>query len=278
MAVLVTRAGRFVKQAAGFRAFVPAPLPSDPPVGFDASTSALLSRADQAIGRLDGAISTLPDPDLFVAMYVRREAVLSSQIEGTQSSLDDVLFLDGNGRIGRLLITFLLHQRGVLHRPLLYPSHFLKGHRTEYYDRLTAVRTESDWEGWLGFFLRGIAETAEEATATACAIVRMHGEHRTLVQEHGLGLNALRLLDALFRVPLVNARWVEDRLEIAYATATKLFGRFQEIGLVEETTGGKRFRRFRYTPYLLLFEDDASLLPAERDHEVPIQATESAAS
>jgi Fic family protein len=384
-----------VKQAAGFRAFIPALLPPDPPVVFDASTSALLSRADQAVGRLDGAIYTLPDPDLFVAMYVRREAVLSSQIEGTQSSLDDVLtfeldprgqelprdveevvnyvratnyglarletlplslrlireihgvllrdvrgaekqpgefrtsqnwigagnvplaratfvpppvsemwqaldnferflndaslpvlvhcalahaqfetihpFLDGNGRVGRLLITFLLHQRGVLHRPLLYPSYFLKGHRTEYYDCLTAVRTEGGWEGWLGFFLRGIAETAEEATDTARAIVRLHGEHRTLIQEHGLGLNALRLLDALFRVPLVNARWVEDRLEIAYATATKLLGRFQEIGLVEETTGGRRFRRFRYTPYLLLFEDDESLL----NHEVPLQTTAS---
>ena len=88
---VVPRAGRFVKQPRGYRAFIPAPLPPDPPVVLDAPLVALLSRADQAVGRLDGVIHTLPDPDLFVAMYVRREAVLSSQIEGTQSSLDDVL-------------------------------------------------------------------------------------------------------------------------------------------------------------------------------------------
>src|SRR5438132_10583384 len=91
MAALNSRAGRFVKQPAGFMAFVPAPLPPEPPVEFDGQMMALLSRADQAIGRLDGIAETLPNPDLFVAMYVRREAVLSSQIEGTQSSLDDVL-------------------------------------------------------------------------------------------------------------------------------------------------------------------------------------------
>lgn len=395
MAALVTRAGRFVKQPTGYRAFLPAPLPPDPPVTLEGQTNALLSRADQAVGRLDGAIFTLPDPDLFVAMYVRREAVLSSQIEGTQSSLDDVLtfeldprghelprdveevvnyvqatnyglerletlpfslrlireihgvllrnvrgaekqpgefrtsqnwigagnvpltratfvpppvgemwqaldnferflneetslpvlvhcalahaqfetihpFLDGNGRVGRLLITFLLYQRGVLHGPLLYPSYFLKDHRTEYYDRLMAIRTRGDWEGWLRFFLRGIAETAEEATETARAIVRMREEHRTLVQEQGLGLNGLRLLDALYRVPLVNVAWVRDRFGVSYVTAGRLLTRFQEIGLVDETTGGKRFRRFRYTPYLLLFED----AEIEIDADDPVQTTE----
>jgi Fic family protein len=266
----ISRAGRFVKQPTGYRAFIPANLPPDPPVNLDASLGTALSRADQAIGRLDGAIYTLPDADLFVAMYVRQEAVLSSQIEGTQSSLDDVLafeldphsremprditevvnyvramnygldrlttlplslrlireihdilltdvrgthkqpgefrssqnwigagnvplenavfvppppaemqsslsnlerflhdetslpvlihsgvahvqfetihpFLDGNGRIGRLLITFLLVHRGVLHQPLLYLSSFLKRNRTEYYDRLTAIREQGNW-------------------------------------------------------------------------------------------------------------------------------------
>jgi Fic family protein len=94
MASDITRAGRFVKQPTGYRAFIPAPLPPDPPLLLDVSLIALLSRADQAVGRLDGVIHTLPDADLFVAMYVRQEAVLSSQIEGTQSSLDDVLVFE----------------------------------------------------------------------------------------------------------------------------------------------------------------------------------------
>lgn len=102
MAALVTRAGRFVRQPTGYRAFLPAPLPPDPPVMLNGPISALLSRADQAVGRLDGAIFTLPDPDLFVAMYVRREAVLSSQIEGTQSSLDDALTFELDPRCQEL--------------------------------------------------------------------------------------------------------------------------------------------------------------------------------
>jgi Fic family protein len=305
------RAGRFVRQIQGYSAFIPTPLPPNPPIEMDMAMIRLLSEADQAVGRLDGFAELLPNPDLFVAMYVRREAVLSSQIEGTQSTLDDVLnfeldqenrevpldvdeivnyvramnyglsrlvdlplslrlireihgellsgvrgqerdpgefrrsqnwigpqnaplsaasfippppgelekalgdfeifvhdddllpplvlcgfahaqfetihpFLDGNGRVGRLLITFLLVYRGILHRPLLYLSYFFKLHRVEYYDRLTAVRIDGDWEGWLRFFLRGIQETATEATETARRIVRMAQEHRQLVQNAGL--------------------------------------------------------------------------------------------
>src|SRR3990172_9443785 len=320
MPSLITRAGRYVKQPAGYRAFIPAPLPPEPPVQLDQRMVALLSRADQSVGRLDGVTQTLPNPDLFVAMYVRREAVLSSQIEGTQSSLDDVLafeldprskdlprdveevvnyvramnyglrrlaslplslrlireihaellhrvrsadrrpgefrvsqnwigpgsvplsqatfvpppaadmlrsldnferflheerempvlihaglahaqfetihpFLDGNGRVGRLLITFLLCHRGVLHRPLLYLSYYLKRHRAEYYDRLMAVREEGNWEGWLSFFLRGAAETAAEAVSTARAIVRLREEHRALVQGRSPARSGLKFLD-----------------------------------------------------------------------------------
>ena len=334
MSSLIPRGGRYVKQLTGYRAFVPAPLPPDPPIALDAGLVQLLSRADQAVGRLDGVTQTLPNPDLFVAMYVRREAVYSSQIEGTQSTLEDVLtfeldprgrdlprdveevvnyvramnyglerlmtlplslrlireihaellrdvrgaekhpgefrttqnwigsanvplsrasfippapsdmmvalsdfeqflheehslpmlircglahvqfetihpFLDGNGRTGRLLITFLLVHEGVLHRPLLYLSHYLKRHRAEYYDRLMAVREAGDWEGWLRFFLRGLAETAAEATITARAIVQLQGEHRLLIQEQGLGVNGLRLLDLLFQRPLANIKLVE---------------------------------------------------------------------
>lgn len=396
MATLVTRAGQFVKQPAGYRAFIPSPLPPDPPLQLDPPMVTLLSQANLALGRLDGATQTLPNPDLFVAMYVRREAVLSSQIEGTQSTLDDVLafeldpkgrelpqdieevvnyvramnyglkrlntlplsvrlireihaellrgvrgadrqpgefrtsqnwigpanvplsratfvpppapemlraldnlewflheerdlpalihcglahaqfetihpFLDGNGRVGRLLITFLLCQQGVLHRPLLYLSHYLKRHRAEYYDRLMAVREEGNWEGWLRFFLRGVAETATEAANTARAIVKLREEHRTLVQERGSGLNGLRLLDLLFQLPLLNVKLVKEQLDVAFVTANKLVDQFEVLGLLEETTGGKRNRRYRYTPYLALFEEKE---PAP-EQDVPVQTTES---
>lgn len=375
------RAGRYVPQPTGYRAFLPAPLPPEPPLVIDPAMLGLLSRSDQAVGRLDGLAQTLPNPDLFVAMYVRREAVLSSQIEGTQSTLDDVLafeldapglelprdveevvnyvramnyglerlgtlplslrllreihaellrdvrggqsfagefrrtqnwigpvgaslaqatfvpppvdemqdalgalekffhredlpalihaalahaqfetihpFVDGNGRVGRLLITFLLCHRGVLHRPMLYLSHYLKRHRSEYYDRLTAVREVGDWEGWVRFFLTGVAETADEATSTARAIVRLREEHRQVAGEEGLGLNGLRLIDSLFERPLTNVNLVRSHLEVSFVTANKLIERFHTLGLLEEVTGGRRNRVFRYTPYLVNFADDA---------------------
>lgn len=397
MGASVSRAGRFAKQPAGYTAFVPAPLPPEPPVQMDVGMVGVLSRADQAVGRLDGVTRTLPNPDLFVAMYVRREAVLSSQIEGTQSTLEDVLsyeldprqrdvpqdveevvnyvramnyglerlatlplslrlireihaelmrgargtdklpgefrrsqnwigpggatlsqatfvsppvlemtealhdlekflheeddlpvlvrcglvhaqfetihpFLDGNGRVGRLLITFQLVHAGVLHRPLLYISHYLKRHRAEYYDRLSAVRQDGGWEGWLRFFLRGVAETAEEATATAEAIVRLREEHRALLQAEGLGLNGLRLLDLLFQRPLVNVSLVRDTLRVrSYNTANNLVEQFAALGLLEEITGGRRNRVFRYAPYWRLLEEPE---PAPEE-DVTVQATES---
>lgn len=292
------RAGRYVRQPAGYRAFLPAPLPPDPAANLGSPLRELLSQADYALGRLDGAVLTLPNPDLFVFMYVRTEAVLSSQIEGTQSSLQHLLaaeaklhdpdapadvaevvnyvkamnhglkrlaelpvsvrlireihgvlmqgvrggrltpgelrtsqnwigpggctlaeasfvppppdavpraladlerflhakdplpplvqvglahvqfetiypFLEGNGRIGRLLITFLLTEKKLLARPVLYLSHYFKRHRAEYYERLQAVRDAGDFEGWLAFFLRGVVEVSREATQTAAAILRM---------------------------------------------------------------------------------------------------------
>jgi len=381
--VASARAGRFIRQPTGYVAFVPAPLPPEPPIDLDIPLVRLLSEADQAVGRLDVFTELLVNPDLFVAMYVRREAVLSSQIEGTQSTLDDVLkfeldeslreipkdvdevvnyvramnyglervatlplslrllreihaevltgvrgqerepgefrrtqnwigpqdatlakatfvpppppemrtaldnferfihqdelpplmhcglahaqfetihpFLDGNGRVGRLLITFLLVHRQVLHRPLLYLSYFLKRHRTEYYDRLMAIRVDGDWEGWLRFFLRGVMETATEAANTARKIVRLREEHRLLVEQAGLGMNGLRLIDVLLQRPLVNINLVKDRLGaagVSFATANNLALAFQGLGILEETTGGKRNRRFRYSPYLDLFRDE----------------------
>ena len=374
------RAGRYVRQPSGYAAFIPARLPPEPAIDL-ARLAPTLSAADQAIGRLDGVSRTLPNPGLFVAMYVRREAVLSSQIEGTQSSLDDVLayeldasatrlpldveevfnhvaamnyglerlaslplslrlireiherlmagvrgaektpgefrrsqnwigppgaslanasfvpppphemleslgdlerflhepgpmpalvhagvihaqfetihpFLDGNGRVGRLLITFLLVHRRVIGRPLLYLSHHLKRHRSEYYDRLTSIRESGDWEGWLTFFLQGVAATADEATHTAAAILEMRQTHREVTA--GLGVNALRLLDHLYDRPLVNVGSVAATLDVSWPTAGKLIGQFGDRGLLQETTGHRRNRIFRYGPYLALFEDDES--------------------
>jgi Fic family protein len=384
--VASTRAGRYLRQPTGYRAFVPAPLPPEPPLQIDDTLFALHSAADQGVGRLDGLAQMLPNPELFVAMYVRREAVLSSQIEGTQSTLEDVLtfeldprrrelpqdvtevvnyvramnyglerlatlplslrlireihaellrdvrgaerrpgefrtsqnwigpanvslaratfvppppqkmqvaldnfetflhaeqpppalvqcglahaqfetihpFLDGNGRVGRLLITFLLVHRGVLQRPLLYLSHYLKRHRAEYYDRLMAIREGGDWEGWLRFFLRGVAETAEEAAATARAIVSLRETHRELLQEAGVVANGLRLLDVLFQQPLVHVDLVKDRLGVGYDTANRLVVRFERLKLLEEITGGQRGRVYRYNPYLALFDERAEADP-----------------
>lgn len=346
----------------------------------------LLSRADQAVGRLDGITQLVPNADLFIAMYVRREAVDSSKIEGTQSSLQDVLafeldpatrdlprdvedvvnyvramnygveristlplslrlireihaellrgargtdktpgefrrtqnwigagnvpldratfvpppvhemgaaldnleaflhdahslpvlvhcalvhaqfetihpFLDGNGRVGRLLIAFLLVHKGILHRPLLYLSAYLKRHRAEYYDRLMATRLAGDWEGWVRFFLHGVTETAQEATETAKNIVRMREQHHDLLRQHEIGANGARLLDLLFQRPLVNVALVVEQLGVTHVTAGKLVDQLVRFGLLEEITGRKRDRVFRYTPYWKLFQDADDLEP-----------------
>jgi Fic family protein len=392
MADIPGRAGRFLPSD-GHEYFVPAPLPPAPPLQIDNELLSLLSRADLTLGRLDGVIQTVPDPDLFVAMYVRQEAVLSSQIEGTQSTLEDLLnieleprsgsasdvgeivnyvaamnyglarlpefplslrvireihgellrsgrgasrragnfrdqqnwlgagsvpieratyvpppvpemraalddferflhddnqlpdliyvglahaqfetihpFFDGNGRVGRLLITFLLMHRGALHRPLLYLSVFLKENRAEYYDRLTAIRRRGDWEGWLRFFLRGVAETAGEATSTARRIFELREQHRAQVLNEELGPNALKLLSLLFASPIVNVKLVSSRIGVTFATANKLIGRFEDLGLVSEITGQRRSRRFRYDPYLRLFHTGIS----DAGTDVPAQVT-----
>jgi len=374
------RAGKYVTQLDGYRAFIPAPLPPVPPLDMDRELTRLLSEADHALGRLDGVTSILPNPDLFVSMYVRHEAVLSSQIEGTQSSLVDVLqfeidangeehpkdveevvnyvramnyglkrlddlplslrlireihgkllkgvrganrtpgefrrsqnwigpanctlatatfvpppvhemqdalnnlesflhettayptsivcglahaqfetihpFLDGNGRVGRLLITFLLCQRGILKFPLLYLSHYLKFHRAEYYDRLMAIRNDGHWEAWLKFFLKGVGEVSRSATETARQILELRQKHLALIRKQPVNqTHAAGLLDYLFEQPIVTARLAEERLGCAYMTADKLLKQFAALKIVKETTGGQRYRRFEYLPYLALFE------------------------
>lgn len=376
------RAGRYLQQPAGYRAFIPAPLPPDPPVQLVGELQMLLSQADRALGRLDGSIQTLPNPDLFIFMYVRKEAVLSSQIEGTQSSLQDLLaaeakifapdrprdvnevinyvramnygleqltqlpvsirlikdiharllegvrgsrltpgelrssqnwigpegcmlaeaifvppppdevpdalgtleaflhqdddmpllikiglahaqfetihpFLDGNGRVGRLLITFLLCERQVLLKPVLYLSYYFKRYRVAYYERLQAVRDQGDWEGWLSFFLRGIVEVSAQATDTARRILALREAHRALITEH-LGRaagNGHRVLEHLYTQPIVSVNGVQDLIGVSYSAANALVSRMEEHGILREFTGQSRNRRFRYEEYIRLFAD-----------------------
>jgi Fic family protein len=381
-----TRAGAFVRQLTGYDAFVPAPLPPVPPLDLGGSLAVLVSDASVALGRLDGIVGILPNPDLFVAMYVRQEAVLSSQIEGTQASLTDVLqfevdhdepprakdveevvnyvhamnhglarlpelplslrlireihaklmagvrgqhlepgefrrtqnwvgpsgcqlkdasfvppppeelanvlgqlesflheaslpplihaglahaqfetihpFLDGNGRVGRLLITFLLCERKVLSKPLLYLSVYLKKHRAEYYDRLQAVRIDGAWEAWIGFFLQGVLEVAQAAHSTAKQIEALRQQHQQLLQREGKSsANLLRALDTLFEQPIQTAAGLADKLKLSYPTANGLISRLQELGVLNELTGYKRNRRFAYDPYLRLFDSAAAEPP-----------------
>ena len=379
---LGARAGRYVEQDGGYQAFVPTPLPPNPPIRLEGDLQALLSEADVALGRLDGSIQTLPNPYLFVAMYVRKEAVLSSQIEGTQSSLVDVLaaeakalspdrpqdfdevlnyvgamqlglellrdrprfldilrqtharllagarghklspgewrqtlvwigppgsrpreatfippppeevpgalrelerflseertlpllvraglahaqletihpFRDGNGRIGRLLITLMLCEREVLAKPVLYLSHYFKRHRQQYYDRLQAVRDRGDWESWLAFFLRGVVEVSEQATRTARDILSLRERHRQIITANfgGAAGNGHRILEILFERPFITVPAVRDLLGTGYAAANNLVTRFVQSGILKEFTGQKRNRIFQYADYINLFAD-----------------------
>jgi Fic family protein len=186
-------------------------------------------------------------------------------------------FLDGNGRVGRLLITVQLVHRQVLHRPLLYLSHFLKRNRAEYYDRLMAVRDSGDWEGWLRFFLRGVGDTAAEAMTTAKRIVELREVHRALLHGAKGNLIAQRLLDILYDRPLITVGLAADLLGVSFVTANKVVAQFEEAQLLDEITGGKRSRIFRYTPYLALFDDPPPVdVEIEGRDDAPIQSTAAA--
>lgn len=376
------RAGQYIEQIEGYKAFIPNPLPPSPEIIMDQEMWNLLSQADRALGRLDEATDALPNPELFVFMYVRKEAVLSSQIEGTQASLIDVLefesralepnnpkevgevvnyisainyglerlkslpislrlireihnelmkgvrgaernpgefrrtqnwigssgcslseaayvpppphqmiqsldnlekflhssqplptlikvglahaqfetihpFLDGNGRTGRLLITFLLCEQNILQRPLLYISYYFKKYRSEYYSHLQAIRDTGNWEGWLKFFLLGVYETAQEATSTARQIVSLKEEHRQLALEK-MGRrsgNAIALLESLYYRPIFTVENAVEVTNLSYTNANALVKDLISIGLLEEITGQKRNRAFSYEPYLSVFRD-----------------------
>jgi Fic family protein len=168
-------------------------------------------------------------------------------------------FLDGNGRIGRLLIAFLLTEKRLLAKPVLYLSHYFKQRRSEYYERLQAVRDAGDWESWIAFFLDGVIEVSQQATHTAAAILRMREAFRTRITE-GLGraaANGQRVMDRLFDHPIVAVATVREWLGLTPAGANQIVARLEGIGLLREITGYARNRRFRFEPYLQLFEETA---------------------
>ena len=378
--------GEYLTSVAGgepVRAFVPAPLPPEPPLQFTPERRRLLERATLALGRLDSITLLLPDPEIFLYSYVRREAVLSSQIEGTQSSLSDLLqfelseapgvplddvvevsnyvralehglsrlaeglplcnrllremhevllsrgrgsgkqpgefrcsqnwiggtrpgnavfvppppqavescmgelerfihdpdqpyptlvkaalahvqfetihpFLDGNGRLGRLLISFMLHEAGMLSRPLLYLSLYFKTHRQAYYEHLDKVRTKGDWEGWIDFFLEGVEQTALDAVETARRLVALMQQDEQRI--HRLGRRAgtaLRIHRALSHRPLQSIKDLVNELELSYPAVTKSLGSLAELGIVREITGRQRNRVYAYQAFLDVLNEGA---------------------
>jgi len=364
------------------RAFIPAPLPPDPGLLMDEKLQDLAQRASLAVGRLDGISMLLPEPQHLLYSYIRKEAVLSSQIEGTQSSLSDLLlyeaesspgvpvddvrevsncvaalehgiqrlreglplslrlirevhgvllrdgrgatkqpgeflrsqnwiggtrpgnarhvppppdavidcmgalenflhgqpvampvliraalahvqfetihpFLDGNGRVGRLLITLLLHAEGVLSQPLLYLSLYFKQHRSYYYELLQSIRTEGDWEEWLTFFLEGVIIVSEQAASTARQLLTLFHEHQQQVRTLGrLTSSALRVMDHLHRHPVTTPAAVSSATGMSFHTAQRVFAALQPLGIVTEGTGKKYGRFYTYTRYLDLLNEE----------------------
>lgn len=159
--------------------------------------------------------------------------------------------------MGRLLIAFTLCQQTVLQKPVLYLSHYLKRHRSDYYELLQNIRTDGDWESWIKFFLLGVAEVANEATETARKIVQLREDHRLrLIQNLGKGAaNGLRFLETLYQRPIFNVASVSNTLGITAQAANNLTDRLEQFDLVREITGQRRNRVFRYDPYVKLFSD-----------------------
>ena len=369
------------------RAFVPHPLPPEPPLDLSGPRQRLLEQAVLACGRLDGVSALLPDPDLFLYAYVRREAVLSSQIEGTQSSLSDLLlfeldeapgvpfddvvevsnyvaalehgmallkqglpvssrilrevhakllargrgadkmpgefrrtqnwiggtrpgnarfvppppaavpaamsaleqfihrddpapaliaaalahlqfetihpFLDGNGRVGRLMIALLLHEEKVLRQPLLYLSLYFKQHRDEYYRHLDSVRRDGDWEAWLDFFLEGVATTASAAVDTAQRLLELfRKDEQRLVAQGRSAASALRVYTLLRERPIATIQDLASRAAMSFPTAAKAIDALVGEGIARELTGGRRNRLFAYDEYLKVLNEGAEPLPA----------------
>ena len=378
------RLGTYIVSSAGgeqVRAFVPPPLPPNPPLRLT-HLQLRLEQANQALGKLDGLASMLPNLQHFIYMYVRKEAVLSSQIEGTQSSLSDLLlfesaeapgvplqdvqevsnyvaamnhglrrlregfplslrlirefhatllakgrgsdkrpgefrrsqnwvggtrpgnahfvppppekamesmgalelflhekrpdlpvlvkaglvhvqfesihpFLDGNGRVGRLLIVFLLCAAGILREPILYLSLYFKAHRQQYYESLDRVRTEGDWEGWLEFFLEGVRVAADQAAATARQIVELFNADDRRIDGLGRAAASVRRVHQFLRTnPICSIPGAAEKLGISAPTVAKSFAHMGELGMLREITGKRRRRLFVYDRYLAILNAD----------------------
>ncbi|HKQ97090.1 MAG TPA: Fic family protein [Candidatus Polarisedimenticolia bacterium] len=362
------------------RAFIPDPLPPDPPLDLGGRLQVALERAHLALGVLDSVSTLLPDPNLFLYSYVRKEAVLSSQIEGTQSSLSDLLlfemkaapgaplddvrevsnyvaalehglkrvradfplssrllrevhglllaqgrgadkapgefrrsqnwiggtrpgnalfvppppqevegcmaalerylhardtgvpalvragmahvqfetihpFLDGNGRVGRLLITLLLCHDGVLREPILYLSLYFKEHRKQYYDHLENVRAQGDWEAWMEFFLAGVRETADGAVGTARRLIALFQKDHGRVERLRNASSALKVLQVLKARPVVSLREASKRSDLSFPTTTTAMHRLVEMGIAKELTGRQRNRIFGYGQHLKILSE-----------------------
>lgn len=180
-------------------------------------------------------------------------------------------WLDGNGRIGRLLITFLLCERDVLHKPVLYLSRYFKRHRTEYYERLQSIRDAGDFERWLAFFLRGIAKVSVEAADTARRILELKERHRRAITDN-LGRaagNGHRVLEQLFERPIMSVGDVRALLGTTFAGANQVVQRLEDSAILLEFTGQARHRRFRYDPNIRLFDEEAA---AATDLGAPTEA------
>ncbi|MBE0434110.1 Fic family protein [candidate division WOR-3 bacterium] len=369
------RAGTYVQQPGGYKAFIPNPLPPDPAIEYDEELQSLLSQADRAIARLDGIVTVLPNPELFISMYVKKEALLSSQIEGTQASFEGVLefeadmrprddlnevkevvnyikaleygighvaqapanahlfrelhrilikgtrgskkapgefrrtqnwvgpaganvfeaqfvpppaeqilaamanletffnqenrmpplvrialihaqfetihpFIDGNGRIGRLLITFFLVTRKILSRPLLYISYYLKRNRADYYDLLMRVRNDGDWESWIKFFLRGIDQVSQEAALAAAEVIGLKQKLIDRLYENRFSsIYAVKLIDLLYAKPIINVKAITDELKISKESGNELVRRFETLGILRELTGKQRYKKYLFHEY-----------------------------
>ncbi len=183
-------------------------------------------------------------------------------------------FLDGNGRIGRLLITLILCCEEVLHKPLLYLSHFFKVNRWEYYELLQKVHDDGDWESWLKFFLRGVFEVAQEATITARNIVLLRERHREVITTNiPSSGNAYRLLEYLYNRPIITVRGAANVTGLSYANANNLIADFVKIDLLHQMDTHRRNRRFVYSDYLAMFVDEE--VPGNgNEHEMPLEEME----
>ena len=377
------RAGAFITQQAGpasYKAFIPSPLVPPPTLSIDGTLQSALERAGVELGRLDGTTLLLPDTELFVRMYARKEALLSSQIEGTQSTLSDLIiyehgdipvdpssdvvevanylkamryglqrvkdghpvtlrllreihellltgvrggtktpgefrrtqnwiggtkpgdatyvpppphemnaalgdfelflnsdaidlgmpllirtgiahaqfetihpFLDGNGRVGRLLITFLLCASGTLREPLLYLSLYLKQHRSHYYELLQRVRTHGDWEGWLAFYLEGVATVAAQATRTARELVTLFERDRATATTKGTGTLG-RVFEHVRRELVVTTTGTAAAVGVTFPTAATALRRLEAAGIVQEITTSNQ-RTYLYGKYLHILNE-----------------------